>query len=135
MKRIKCWLQLKLIPEAINGATAKSVNITASAIGAAASSHNHSASNITSGTLPVGRGGTGITSNPSMLINLASTSAASVFAANPRPGVTGTLPIASGGTGGTSAASARLSLGAVNIVYSETEPTGQNVGDIWLQEI
>lgn len=108
---------------------------TASDIGAAASSHNHSASNITSGTLPVGRGGTGVTSNPSMLINLSSTSAASVFATNPRPGVTGTLPIARGGTGGTSAASARLSLGAVNIVSSETEPTGQNVGDIWLQEI
>lgn len=118
-----------------NGATAKSVNITASAIGAASSSHNHSASNITSGTLPVGRGGTGITSNPSMLINLASTSAASVFAASPRPGVTGTLPIARGGTGGTSAASARLQLGVVNIVCSETEPTGQNVGDIWLQEL
>ena len=118
-----------------NGATAKSVNITASAIGAASSSHNHSASNITSGTFPVGRGGTGITSNPSMLINLASTSAASVFTASPRPGVTGTLPIARGGTGGTSAASARLQLGAVNIVCSETEPTGQNVGDIWLQEL
>ena len=33
-----------------------------SAMGAAASSHNHSASNITSGTLPVARGGTGGTS-------------------------------------------------------------------------
>lgn len=35
------------------------VNITASNIGAAPSSHNHSASNITSGTLGVARGGTG----------------------------------------------------------------------------
>ena len=88
-----------------NGATAKSVNITPSSIGAAtsnhthsgyaASSHNHSAANITSGTLPIARGG----------------------------------------TGGTSAASARLQLGAVNIVCSEIEPTGQNVGDIWLQEL
>ena len=34
---------------------------TASEIGAAASSHNHSASNITSGTLPISRGGTGAT--------------------------------------------------------------------------
>ena len=118
-----------------NGSAAKTINITPSDIGAAASSHNHSAANITSGTLAVGRGGTGITSNPSMLINLASTSAASVFATSPRPGVTGTLPIARGGTGGTSAASARLQLGAVNIVCSETEPTGQNVGDIWLQEL
>lgn len=71
-------------------------------IGAAASSHNHSASEITSGTLPVTRGGTGKTVNPNMLVNLGSTSAASVFAASPRPGVTGTLPVARGGTGQTS---------------------------------
>lgn len=37
----------------------KTVNITAASVGAAASSHNHSASNITSGTLPIARGGTG----------------------------------------------------------------------------
>ena len=86
--------------------------ITDALAGKAASSHNHSAANITSGTLPISRGGTGITSNPSMLINLASTSAASVFAASPRPGVTGTLPIAKGGTGATSASAARTALGA-----------------------
>ena len=85
---------------------------TASEIGAAASSHNHSAANITSGTLAVARGGTGITSNPSMLVNLGSTSAASVFAASPRPGITGTLSIAHGGTGATTAAAARTALGA-----------------------
>ena len=39
--------------------------------GAAASSHNHSASNITSGTLPAARGGTGVTST-SALANLLS---------------------------------------------------------------
>lgn len=87
------------------------VTLSASDVGAAASSHNQSASTITSGTLPVARGGTGVTSNPSMLINLASTSAASVFAASPRPGVTGTLPIANGGTGATSAANARKNIG------------------------
>lgn len=80
--------------------------------GKAASSHNHSAANITSGTLAVTRGGTGVTANPSMLVNLASTSAASVFATSPRPGVTGTLPIANGGTGATSASAARTALGA-----------------------
>lgn len=53
--------------------------------------------------LPVTRGGTGITANPSMLINLASTNAAGVFQTNPRPGITGTLPIANGGTGGNTA--------------------------------
>ena len=80
-------------------------------IGAAASSHNHSASNITSGTLAVARGGTGIASNPSMLVNLGSTSAASVFATSPRPGITGTLAISHGGTGATDAATARSNLG------------------------
>ena len=85
--------------------------ITPAGIGAAASSHNHSASNITSGTLAVARGGTGITSNPSMLVNLGSTSAAGVFAASPRPGITGTLAISHGGTGATDAATARSNLG------------------------
>ena len=69
---------------------------------AAAGSHTHAASNITSGTLGTTRGGTGITANPSMLVNLGSTNAASVFATSPRPGVTGTLPVANGGTGVTS---------------------------------
>ena len=36
-------------------------SVTLAQLGAAASSHNHSAGNITSGTLPVTRGGTGIT--------------------------------------------------------------------------
>ena len=53
------------------------------------------------GTLAVGNGGTGVTSNPSMLTDLESTTAASVFATSPRPGITGTLPIANGGTGAT----------------------------------
>ena len=38
-----------------DGSTAKSINITSSSIGAAASSHNHSAANITSGTLSIDR--------------------------------------------------------------------------------
>lgn len=85
---------------------------TASEIGAAAASHNHSAANITSGTLAVARGGTGITANPSMLTNLGSTTAAGVFQTSPRPGITGTLSIAHGGTGATTAAAARSALGA-----------------------
>lgn len=39
-------------------------------IGAAAASHNHSASNITSGTIPIARGGTGATNASSALTNL-----------------------------------------------------------------
>lgn len=44
-----------------DGSSAKSVNITPSAIGASESGHKHAASDITSGTLPVSRGGTGAT--------------------------------------------------------------------------
>ena len=96
--------------------------------GKAASSHNHSAANITSGTLPVARGGTGVTASPSLLVNLASTSAAGVFTASPRPGVTGTLPLANGGTGATSASAARTSLGVsvynTNTAFLAAHPVG-----------
>ena len=96
----------------INGKTLNAdVTLTASDVGAAESSHNHAASAITSGTLGVARGGTGVTSNPSMLVNLASTTADTVFETSPRPGVTGTLPVSNGGTGSTTAADARTALG------------------------
>lgn len=91
--------------------TGGDVTISSGVITVNDNSHNHSASNITSGTLAVDRGGTGITSNPSMLVNLASTSADTVFETSPRPGVTGTLPIANGGTGATTAAGALTNLG------------------------
>ena len=45
--------------------------------GKANSSHNHSASNITSGTLPIARGGTGATTASGILTNLGITSTAS----------------------------------------------------------
>lgn len=54
------------------------------------------------GTLPIDEGGTGLTANPSMLVNLASGSADTVLKASPRPGVTGVLPVANGGTGSAS---------------------------------
>lgn len=76
------------------------------------------ASAITSGTLGTARGGTGVTSNPSMLVNLGSTTAASVFATSPRPGVTGTLPLTNGGTGATTAAAARTALGLSTVASS-----------------
>ena len=53
--------------------------------------------------LPISRGGTGMTANPAMLVNLASASTANVFGSAPRPGVTGTLPVSHGGTGATAA--------------------------------
>ena len=101
---------------------------TASDIGAAASSHNHAASNITSGTLPVARGGTGITANPSMLTNLGSTTAAGVFQTSPRPGITGTLAIAHGGTGATSASAARTALGAAAASHTHNYAGSSSAG-------
>jgi hypothetical protein len=79
---------------------------------------NFKSNAITSGawngsTVAVAYGGTGITSNPSMLVNLASTAADTVFETAPRPGVTGTLPIGNGGTGNTSYSANRM-------VYSES---------------
>ena len=103
--------------------------------GKAASSHNHSAANITSGTLAVARGGTGVTANPSMLVNLGSTSAASVFATSPRPGITGTLAVSHGGTGATSAASARSNLGAAAsdiITVSSSQPSSSTC-KLWIK--
>ena len=89
-----------------------------------------SAANISAGTLAVARGGTGVTSNPSMLINLGSTTAASVFASSPRPGVTGTLAVTNGGTGATNAKAALTNLG---IYYGSTAPSSPQEGMIWLQ--
>lgn len=67
-------------------------------------------------------GGTGLTSSPSMLINLDSTSAANVFQASPRPGVTGALPVANGGTGATSVAAAVKALLGSSAIGSSTKP-------------
>lgn len=93
--------------------------------GKAASTHTHAAGDITSGTLAVARGGTGVTANPSMLTNLGSTTAASVFAASPRPGVTGTLPIANGGTGATTPAAAKEAL-QINAEWLNEEHNHKN---------
>lgn len=93
--------------------------------GKAPSRHNHAASNITSGILGTARGGTGITANPSMLVNLGSTAAASVFATSPRPGVTGTLPVANGGTGVTTLDALKSALG---ISGGDTPSGGSSVG-------
>ena len=91
-------------------------------------SHNHSAGNITSGTLAVARGGTGIGSNPSLLVNLDSTSAASVFAQSPRPGVTGSLGIGNGGTNATTASGALSNLGGVGTVNGSSPISASKSG-------
>ena len=59
-------------------------------------------------------GGTGLSSSPSMLTNLGSTTEANILAASPRPGITGTLGAANGGTGQTTLQAARNAMGLGN---------------------
>jgi len=68
------------------------------------------------GSLPIqiSQGGTGLTSNPSLLINLGSTSAANVMQTSPRPGVTGILTVAHGGTGLSANPSMLVNLGSTS---------------------
>lgn len=85
--------------------------------------------------IPVSSGGTGLSASPSLLINLASTAAANVLAAAPRPGVTGVLAVANGGTGVSSNAGIGLKaypVGAVYISYVNTSPATL-FGGSWTQ--
>ena len=96
-------------------------------IKAAKEIHEHGANDITSGTLPVKHGGTGVTSNPSILVNLASASEASIFASSPRPGVTGTLPVVNGGTGVTSLSELAAIMGSAQITKGNYTGNDKNV--------
>ena len=95
------------------------VNITPANIGAAAASHNHSASNITSGTLsadrlptvPISKGGTG------------ATTAAGARNALGLGNTTGAVPVANGGTGATTAAAARTNLSLYGMASGTAAPT------------
>lgn len=87
-------------------------------IGAAAASHNHSASNITSGTISITRGGTGATNASSALSNLG---------AVPKSGGTMTGPLVA--QTNTSYTTAQMR----NIIISTADPSGGNNGDIWLK--
>lgn len=95
--------------------------VTAAQVGAAAEEHEHSANDITSGTMPVARGGTGrathtsnavLTGNGTNAVKNVATANGAMYAtaANGAPKF-GTLPIAQGGTGATTAADALKKLG------------------------
>ena len=73
--------------------------------------------------LAADKGGTGLTASPSLLTNLASTSAANVLQASPRPGVTGVLPLANGGLGKDFSAAASANAGFHNSIFR-----GKNLG-------
>lgn len=84
----------------------------------AAASHNHSASNITSGTISIARGGTGATNASSALSNLG---------AVPKSGGTMTGPLVA--QTNTSYTTAQMR----NVIISTADPSGGNNGDIWLK--
>ena len=76
----------------------------------APANHNHSAGNITSGTLPIARGGTG------------QTTAAGVRNALGLGNTTGALPVANGGTGATNVAAAVKAFLGSSPIGSSTKP-------------
>ena len=85
-----------------------------------------------SNVLPVSHGGTGITDNPSMLVNLGSASASNVLSSSPRPGVTGTLPVSHGGTGATAPGVDMLE--NLGITFGTADPPSTGTpGSIYIQ--
>lgn len=99
-------------------AVREGLEITPANIGAAAASHEHSASAITSGTLPIARGGTGATSAADARTQLGAAAASHTHGAGDiASGTLGsdrlpTVPVSKGGTGATTAAAALTALGA-----------------------
>ena len=85
-----------------------------------------------SGVVPIANGGTGLTSSPSMLTNLATTSAANVMQASPRPGVTGILPVANGGVGRSTKTTSSYDYEYRAIKIQNTVPTSVSSGCIIL---
>ena len=86
------------------------VNLTPANIGAAAASHNHAASAITSGTLSIDR-------LPTVTVAKGGTGATTVAGARNALGLgntSGAVPVANGGTGATTVAGARNALGLGN---------------------
>lgn len=81
------------------------------------------------GVLKTSKGGTGLTTSPTMTVNLETTNGDSVFKENPSPGVKGILPVTRGGTGTYSYSTLRSKLGlgqstdALSTAYGGTGAT------------
>jgi prepilin-type N-terminal cleavage/methylation domain-containing protein len=95
--------------------------------------HAHSAADITSGTLPVGRGGTGATTfTAGSYLKGNGTNAFTAQAGVPAADITGTLSIARGGTGATTAAGALTALGVPTTLgaLTDVDTTGALNGQV-----
>ena len=117
-------------PSASSGAVHKRSVLTIwdYVVGKIRSTFGFSSSNV----LPVSNGGTGLTDNPSILVNLGSESASDVLTSLPRPGVTGTLPVSHGGTGATAPGVDMLS--NLGITFGTAEPPSTGTpGSIYIQ--
>lgn len=108
-------------------------DVTLAQLGAAASSHNHDASNINTGTIGVARGGTGkasVTRGALLKGNGTSamgeiTGAGALHATTSGNPIFGTLPLTCGGTGMTASPSMLINLGsttAANVMVSSPRP-------------
>lgn len=110
----------------------------------AALTHEHNADDVTSGTLPVSRGGTGkgthtanavLTGNGTSAVNNVSTASGALYATAANGAAQfGTLPVAQGGTAGTTEAEARTSLdvpvnSAIATVEGTTATANHAIGD------
>lgn len=113
------------VPIANGGTGATTAAAARSNLGAAATSHSHAASEITSGTfssdrlptVPIAKGGTGATTAAQALTNLGAAAASHKHSASDiNSGTLGTdrlptVPVSKGGTGATDATTARTNLG------------------------
>ena len=112
-----------LVGNGTSAVTLRTASQVLSDIGAAAASHTHAASAITSGTfnearlptISISKGGTGATTAANARTNLgitpANIGAATTDHTHTLGNLSGTLPVSKGGTGATTAANARTNLG------------------------
>ena len=100
--------------------------------GAVVAGHKHSTDDVSSGVLPVTRGGTGSATAADALDNLGAAPAVHKHSATDI--TSGTLPVSRGGTGATNNAGLWSAAASGGIIYSSSTPTVVN-GKIWLKPI
>lgn len=137
---------------AAEAAQATADEAAAAAAAAAPASHNHAASNITSGTLGVARGGTGaathtanavLTGNGTSAVNNVATASGALYATAANGAAKfGILPIAQGGTGSSNGATGLKNLFAKgntilsSYQYGDSLPTsGFTAGRIFFKKV